>query len=154
MTLSRRLRLAVVAIAAAPVAASMVALSSSPALAILSDGCNTNYVCFYANSNYNPYGHANDVLNYSITHVDWSTQSDPARICPGGGNPASGTWNDCASSIGSDSATLMGVYDDAHCYGNSIGVQPYQDYSNLNTSPSLNDRISADSEGWWGGGGC
>jgi hypothetical protein len=141
MSLARKMMLAFVIASAV----SIIALGAAPASAspsvpnILRAGCVSGYVCFFADSNYSPSGGGSDVLNYSITHVDWSQQNDPAGVC---GGITSHTWNDCASSLQSHMQSNMYAWSAAHCSGVQLAIHPGEDIFNLGDF-GMNDKISS-----------
>ena len=151
--------LGLAALGAAPASAAVAspapasATPASPADAtpdILSSGCITGYVCFFADSFYSPSGGSRQVLNYSATHDNWANQNDPADVC---GGIVTHTWNDCASSLQSHMRTNnMWVWTDSHCSGMPLEIHPGEDIFNLGDD-GFNDVISSDKVGS-GQAGC
>lgn len=139
--------LGLAALGAAPASAAPASpVLASPAAAtpdILSSGCVTGYVCFFADNNYSPSGGSKQVLNYSVTHVNWANQNDPADVC---GGIITHTWNDCASSLQSHMQSIMDVYPAAHCSGTPLEIHPGEDIFNLGDY-GMNDKISSDKVG-------
>jgi hypothetical protein len=136
-----------IAALAVPLAASVITLGAPSASAtpsvvpdILSATCHTGQVCFFADINFAPSGEPNQVLEYTVTHSDWSSQDDPAHVC---GGIITHTWNDCASSVKNRTQDTMYLWTDAHCTGSRHRLNPGASIADLR-SIGMNDQISSD----------